>query len=194
MRTAKTREWWRSAGRISVEEAQVGYSYFRIVPAISSEYADYDSSMAQGRMSVIESPRVPTSPLRGENRTTPRVSLAPSIWAALAGCIGRMSAEDLLSNNNALVDAGGRAHNWYVYGIPTGRPARVEQPTSVPDAKITGEVWATRRVRMEFIGVVGGDYGPDGSYAVWICPDRTGSIRREINTIEGGRTRRTRRA
>ncbi|HET9597113.1 MAG TPA: hypothetical protein VFP65_16105 [Anaeromyxobacteraceae bacterium] len=41
----------------------------------------------------------------------------------------------------------------------------------VPEAHLTGEVRCTRPVRMERVGTLDGDFGPDGLYDCWVVAD-----------------------
>jgi len=84
-----------------------------------------------------------------------------------------MRPDDLLSDPANMEDAGGRCHGWFIYGVrdaPEGLLGNDQVAQLVPDATHTGEVWGTMPVRMEHIGTLGGDFGPDDTYGVWACP------------------------
>lgn len=172
----KPREWWRQPGRISVDEAQQGYDYFRIVPPHDCDNAEYRSALSRGRRTAVERPRRPRYAIEGEDKTIPRVSLAPSIWAAIAGATGKVSAASVRRFQDE--DICSRVHCWHIYGVRAKDvPAlKTDIRRYVPDARLTGEVWSTQPVQLEYIGIIGGDYEDrnsssiDAPYSVWVCP------------------------
>jgi hypothetical protein len=159
----KTPEWWRRTGRISLDEASKGFKHIRITP-------NHDGS----RVATFH-PSVPTRPVEGENTTTPRVSLAPSIWHAVAGVQGHIGPKDLKADHREREDAGGGVHEWHIFGLRTDPEGHVPNKSiweHVPDAHLTGESWATKPVTMEHIGIIGGDFDKNGKYDMWVVPRR----------------------
>lgn len=155
-------EWWRRRGRIGLDEAARYFDYFRIVRPEEDR---------NPQPVIYAEPRVPESPMKGEDKTIPRVSLAPSIWACIIGVAGGVTVEDLQTDSANREDWGGRVHEWHVYGCrgrPPGFVPNEKIQKHVPDAEMTGEVWATARTRLHFIGIIGGDFSPDGEYDLWI--------------------------
>ena len=163
------------SGRISVDEAhRPEFKFYRLVPPRDSEYAREGSQA--GDPVMVEEPRVPPPDhvIKGEDLVTPRVPLAPSIWHAIAGLGGHMTPDDLRDDNWNLEDAAGRCHEWHIYGARSdvGVLSGSKIEALVPDAKYTGEAWGTQAVELELIGQLGGDFGPDGDYYVWVYGDK----------------------
>ena len=134
-RYPKANEWWRRPGRLSLDEAQRGYDYFRII----------DWGLAAPLTSrSVHHPRIPRNLHKGEDATIPRVCLAPTIRAA----IGAYSGADG-------DPFGWPQEGWYVYGAK-GVPVEKNICQHVPDADATGEVWSLTPIEMDCIGTIGG--------------------------------------
>lgn len=191
-------EWWRKGkhgkSRISLDEAAKGYKYFRLVPPEGHE--DFDPARAgefQGDH-LIAQPTAPSHPSLGtgrykkENKTTPRVSMAPSIWHALAGLSGFVTHEDVKEPMQD--EYRSRWHEYRIYGTkqqPEGFVPNEQLRSKVPDAKHTGEVWSTKPVKMKLLGVLGGDFAqPDergaSAYDAWVVPHKP------LGKVEEGET------
>lgn len=148
-RYRKSNEWWRRPRRLSLDEAQRGYDYFRII--------DWGLSEPVTKRSVHQ-PRIPRNTCKDEDTTISRVCLAPTIHAA----IGAYSGADG-------DPFGWPQEGWHVYGtraIPIEKDIR----QYVPDADETGEVWSLVPIEMDCIGTIGGGRsGPRGRrWHLWI--------------------------
>jgi 8-oxo-dGTP pyrophosphatase MutT (NUDIX family) len=164
-------EWWRGPGKMSLDEIGQGYRFFRLVPHKDSEYAIVNSNT--GAKTLNEVPRIPGTPAPGEDKTIPRISLAPSVWHALHGIGGGVntSLDDTKNSPDIREAIGGHCHMFHIYGIkdaPPGHMTTEQIAHLVPDAMSTGESWATQPIQMEHLGQIGGDYNPHtGDYDIW---------------------------
>jgi 8-oxo-dGTP pyrophosphatase MutT (NUDIX family) len=164
-------EWWRGPGKMSLDEVGQGYRFFRLIPHKGSEYAIANSNT--GAKTLNEVPRIPETPIPGENNTIPRISLAPSVWHAIHGIGGGVNAslDDTKNSPEIREDIGGHCHMFHIYGIkdvPPGHMTTEQIAHLVPDAMSTGESWATQPIQMEHLGQIGGDFNPHtGDYDLW---------------------------
>jgi len=138
--------------RIELDEPR--YKGFRLVP-------DRAGLEGMNGTSYRADPRSPDPHMmaEGENGSTPRVSMAPSIKAAVAGLAGAPT-------NDMNYDDWRKYHGWRVYGakeLPEKMLSGEALAQHVPDAGRTGEMWAQEPVNMEYVGHlnVDHDYGQD---------------------------------
>lgn len=160
-------EWWRRPGRVSLEEAQHGYKYFRLIPPPDSEYNEVEST-GVGKARYVERPRVPRYTMKGENKTTPRVVMSSTIAGCIAGIAGEVSPDEARHDE----EAAGRVWEFLVYGT-RDEPRLVPQSVvnrAVPDARLTGEVWSKEPVEFELIGIIGCDSSQDDEFDSWVVP------------------------
>lgn len=123
------------------DAAHALFGAFRLVP---------DESGAARLTGYImhEVPRSPTNHMRGEDWRTPRISVAPTIPAAVAGLVSGVTPSALKLKHYR------RFNGYRIHGLHTlpRHLTNAEVARRVPDAARTGEMWILAPVDMDYVG------------------------------------------
>lgn len=138
------RDWGFDVAPIGVDEEETTTRVERVYPAgtlLHVRKRVLDQSHASA---LTLEPRIPRTPLPGEDKHTPRVSLAPRLGGALWG-IGfqsKINRED---------------RPWDVYANAKPVAGVIPSFLDVPDKDESGEVWSLEPVPVTRIGTIGPD-------------------------------------
>lgn len=125
-------------------------TYYHVMSDLETRFRSLDEVMAFVADPVV-SPRVPRDRMPGEDASTPRICVTPSVEACVDALkpFGRFR-RCLDANPDAKsYENGGEAYPVVVLEFPDGTPCVRPDPALVPDAGKTGELWITGTIRPE---------------------------------------------